>query len=651
MNIKILDSWLREYLKTKSTPKQIARNLSLAIVCIEHVDRYKNDFIYDIEVTTNRPDLASVVGLAQEAAAVLPQFGIQASFIPPKLVEPKEKPTQPVPLVIKNDNTLVNRICAVVMNVTLKPSPQDIQGRLEASGMRSLNNLIDITNYVMRTIGHPTHVFDYDRIARGTLVIRASRKGESIITLNGKKHILAGGDIIAEDGDGTIVDLLGVMGLENSVTTDSTKRILYFIDNNNSTRIRNTSMHLGIRTEAAVLNEKDIDPELVYNALLFGIELYKKTAQASIASDLIDIYPNKVTARKIQINEEKINSIIGVPIPLQQSNAILTNLGFKTKIKGKTIDVVVPTSRTQDISQEEDLVEEIARLYGYHNIPSVLPPFVSPVIQPLEKSDFFWEQKAKEALKYWGFTECYTYSFVSEDMYEGPAEEGLAIKNPLNEEGAYMRRTLIPSLLHVIKENPQKETVRIFEVANVYIPSTNNLPIETLRLGIVIKKQEVSYFELKGVIEQLLTDLGINQITFKKRSSGGLGADVFIGTECIGELEILDDSLVNAELNFDGIKQHATLKKKFKPLVKYPPIIEDLAFIIDENMLTADIIEEIKKQSSLIVSAWLLDQYKLTRTFHIVYQHPEKNLTNEHVREVRYKITNTLKKKFDATLK
>src|SRR3990167_3941658 len=228
MNIKILDSWLREFLQAKATPKQISQNLSLTSVSIERIQAYKKDFIYDIEVTTNRPDLASVSGIAREASAVLPQFGIDAKYTPPSLSKPKDI-KEKTKVTIVNDKTIVNRVCAVAMEVTVKPPPDKITERLLTSDIRSLNNIIDITNYVMRTIGHPTHVFDFDRLQTDKLLIRESRKGEEIETLDGKKHILPGGDIVAEDAKGKIVDLLGIMGLENSVVSDKTKRILFFI--------------------------------------------------------------------------------------------------------------------------------------------------------------------------------------------------------------------------------------------------------------------------------------------------------------------------------------------------------------------------------------------------------------------------------------
>lgn len=650
MNIKILDSWLHEYLETKAKPKEIAEKLSLTSVSIERIEEYKGDHLYDIEVTTNRSDLMSVVGLAREASAVLPQSGIEASFTPPSLKKPSAiKPK--VSIEIKNDPTLVNRVCAVALEVTVKPSPAIIVDRLESSDIRYLNNVIDVTNYVMRTIGHPTHVFDLDRLDTDTIIIRESKKGEKITTLDKKEHILPGGDIVATDKAGRIIDLLGIMGLENSVITQETKRILFFIDNNKATRMRKTSMSLALRSEAAQLNEKEIDPELAMDALLYGIELYKEIAEAEIISEIIDIYPNKPKQKTITVSEQKINTVIGQHIPLERAEKILTSLGFIVTIKGDILKATVPSFRLHDIDREEDLIEEIARVYGYHNLPSVLPPLDAHAIRSLGYNPFYWENRVKEAMKYWGFTETYTYSLVSEAIYEGPIESAVKLKNPLDEEHIYMRKTLIPSLLSVVHENRSRSEMQIFEIANTYEKKADDLPSETRMLAGIMKKPHADFYEARGLIEQVTTDLGITLLRFSPTTRGGVGADINIGRENIGSIEVLDEDLINFELNFEKLIKHASLKKTFMPLAKYPPIIEDLAFTVPEAVQTGDIIETIKKVSELIVTVTLLDKYQTTRTFHITYQDRQKNLTSEDAAKIRKKIQSTLKEKHRVELK
>ncbi len=649
MNIKILDSWLKEFLKTKATPAEFAKDLSLTSVSIERIEKYKNDFVYDIEVTTNRPDVASVIGLAREATAVLSQFGIEATFLPPKLVKPQTN--QQLSIEIENDPSLVNRVCAVIMDVTVKESSSLIKERLETSDIRSLNNLIDITNYVMRTIGHPTHVFDFDRLNTKKLKIRKAKKGENIITLDKKKHVLPGGDIVAENDKGEIVDLLGIMGLENSIVTNQTKRILFFIDNNDAMQMRKTSMSLSIRSEAVQMNEKGIDPELTMDALLYGISLFEKYADGKVVSDIIDIYPNKPKVKTITVSQEKINTVMGITLPLQKAQTILEKLGFAVKKKDTVLFVTIPSFRMLDVEGQEDIIEEIARVYGYHNLPSVLPSITSGHITPLGEDIFYWEKRAKQTMKYWGYTETYTYSAVSETLFEGPIDEAVTIKNPLDEDHTYMRKTLVPSLLQVISENKAYKIIRIFEIANVYSKNRDYLPKETRMFAGILKKPNASFFEIKGLLEQIARDFGIPDLQFEKARKGGIGADILLEKQEIGEIEVLDDTSVNFEINFDILAHHATLHRSYIPLSKFPPIIEDLAFVLEETISTGSIIKEMQKQSPLIREVTLLDRFHASRTFHIIYQDKEKNLTNEEVKVIREQIISAIAKKFKASLK
>ncbi|RJQ37004.1 phenylalanine--tRNA ligase subunit beta [Candidatus Microgenomates bacterium] len=648
MNIKILDSWLKEFLKTKATAPKIGEMLSLSSVSVERVEEYKtNDFLYDIEVTTNRPDLMSVVGLAREAGAILPEFNVAADFMPPLIKELKEKPKEKLSIQIKNDPSLVDRICAVIMEVNLKESPQYIKERLGAAGIRSLNNLIDVTNYVMREIGHPTHVFDYDRLKTKKLIIREAKKGEKVVTLDGKEYRLAGGDIVADNGEGEIVDLLGVMGTANSVVTDKTKRILFFLDNNKPHIIRRTSMGLAIRTEAAVLNEKGVDPELAMTALLRGIELFKETADGKLLSDIIDIYPNKPKTKHIKISQDKINDVIGVKIPIKKSGEILKKLGFETNIEPKNLLVTVPSWRNNDMEIEEDIVEEIARVYGYYKLPSLLPPLTYATPYHMSKNPFYIEKRIKEALKYWGFTETYSYSLVSEDLLEGPTKEALEVSNPLSQDLVYLRKTLVPSLLKVIRDNENKQIIKIFEMANVYMPKANDLPNEVLMLGGAIKKEKVSFYEIKGVIEQLLNDLGIKNMSFKQKD-GGTGAQIYINKDFIGEIEILDENIADFELNFQKILNCVNLSKTYTPILKFPPVIEDISMILPKEVMFQEVVNVIKNQSDLIKEVNLFDTYENKKSFRIKYQDPQKTLTNEEVSKVREKVYQALEKELEA---
>lgn len=654
MDIKILDSHLRKFLKTNATAQQIAKHLSLTSVSIERLEKTNDDFIYNVEVTTNRPDLASAVGLAREASAVLSQNGISAEFIPPLKPVEKDlknyKPLGQAPLYIVLQTKAVYRVCAVVMEISIKKSPVFLTKTLEASGIRSLNNIIDITNYVMRTIGHPCHVFDYDRIKSQTIRIRESRKGEQIQTLDGKTYLLPGGDIIAEDKDQNIIDLLGIMGLSNSVVTDKTKRIIFFIDNNETKQIRQTSMRLGIRTEAAQLNEKGVDPDLALTALHYGIKLYQEIADGKIISEIIDLYPKKEEKKSVTVNLSQIQSLIGISISRPEAVGILEKLGFITRTKGDEIQAIIPTFRRGDINIAEDLIEEIARVYGYQNLPSLLPSFPQQQAVRIESDEFFWEMKIKHAFQFWGLTEVYTQSMVSEELFEGVLDEAVTIANPLSEDLTYMRTTLVPSLLQVLKENKSVEEIKIFEIANVYHKQKNKLPNELRKLAGVIKKPHLSFFEVKGIIEQLAKVLGITNLCFTT-PQGNQEIEIYIKADHLGTIEILDENLINFEINFAKLLFFANLKKTYLPSLKYPPLIEDLALIVPFEVTTGAIIAAIYQQDKLIKDVSLLDKYKQNRTFHLIFQSGEKNLTAKDIQPIREKVLKYLKEKYQIMIK
>lgn len=652
MDIRILDSWLREHLETNAKPQELAKAMSLTSASIERVTPYgQGDFVYEIEVTTNRVDMASVRGIAREAATVLPHFGYKAQLLPLKLPTITKGSDEALPLHIEVDERLVNRVCGIMLEVDKHDSPQYVKDRLEAADIRSLNNLVDITNYVMLEIGHPAHVFDYDRLKNHTLIIRESKKGETIITLDKKQHTLPGGDIVADNGEGEIVDLLGIMGTDNSVVTDDTRRVLFFFDNNDPWRIRKTSMGLAIRTNAAAYDEKGVDPELAMEALLRGVELYKELANAKILTDIIDIYPHKPQKRVVTVTNTRIQQIIGVHVPLKQSITILESLGFEVATQADTLIVTVPTWREADVTIPEDIAEEVARIYGYHNIPVALPPFTYANPYHMGQNQFYWESRIKHVMKDLGWTEVYTYSMVSEALFEGPLEEAVTLANPLDQDHVHMRRTLTPSLLEVIRDNKSRNEGNIFEIANVYLKQNKNLPLEVRTLAGVQQAKNADFYVVKGIVEVIAQQMGLPKLTFKQLSKGGLGADVYLGKDLLGEIELLDKHIISFELNFELMTQHATLKKTYIPLAKYPPVIEDIALILGKGIPTGEVLEDIKKQNPLIVDVSLLDQYENTRTFHLVYQSSDHNLTTDDVAKIREQVIKMLEKNFNAKIK
>jgi len=643
MNIKILHSWLLEFLETKATPYEIQQYVSLCGPSIENVEQTSDDWVYDIEITSNRIDTVSVVGIARETATILNRFHIPAVFKKPNQLINQETPKNTLPLILRDDKQLTKRLMAVVMDtVELGKSPDFIQKRLETAGIRSINNLVDITNYVMLEIGHPTHVFDYDRIKTNTLVIRNAKKGEKITTLDGKAYELFETDIIIDDGTGRIIDFPGIMGAANSVVTNDTKRIVFFIESNNPQAIRKSSMTHGIRTMAASINEKNPHPDLVKEALFRGIALFKSHVKAKTASTVFDIYPHVPPAKKIQIDIPFIHKKIGVPIEKKQIISILTDLEFSIFETKDQLEVSVPTFRYFDIFEKEDIIEEIARIYGYHNIPSQLPPLVY-IKQPSDiEAVFYYQNVIKTFFKHQIFYEAMNYSAYSLLLLEkfNMDESGhIHITNSISEDIKYLRISLIPSLLKNIKDNGGGfSNLKLFEIAKTYIPKSGEFPEENFKLSFATRQ---SFLYFKGIVETLLKELHIDIFSFTPSFhpffAKNVQANLVIGNTIVGVFGKIESQIANnLELNspvfsgeFDFIKliEKARLMPIYKPYNPYAAIQLDLT--IPLNKPYSKIVQIAKESAPHLTQIALKDTYKDNITLHLVFSSQKRNYTEK----------------------
>ena len=676
MNILIPYSWLKEYLKTEAKPKDIAKYLSL---CSQSVEKFTptpdGDYIYEIEVTTNRADCLSVYGIARELGVILPRFGIKAKFR--KLTNYELRITNSeknLPLEVKiTKSNLCPRFTALIFeNIKVAPSPKIVRERLQKVGIRALNNVVDISNYLMVELGQPMHTFDYEKIKGAKMILREAKAGEKIVTLDGQTRVLPQGAIVIEDGEERIIDLCGIMGGENSAVDENTKRVLLFVQTYDPATIRRTCQLLAFRTEAAQRFEKGVDSEGVILAMNKAAEMFKQNCQGKIASKLIDIYPNPQKPKKVKLDLELVKKVIGIEIPKKDIINILKSLGFKIfNFQFSIFNCAVPHWRYEDINIPEDLVEEIARIYGYHQLPSILPQGEIPLRDKdplLEK-----EEQIKDILKLWGFTETPNYSMTSEKTLKNVEinpEDCVKIANPLTEDLVYLRPSLTPSLLEVIKKNSTYSQIKIFEVANVYFPKKQNkLPEEISTLTVAVNND--NFFYLKGVLEGILKEVGIENFEFKpypfrktfyrKILHPLKTAEILIKNNPVGVLGEINPLILSRfeisqnvtifEINLHQVVKFATGIKKYTPISKYPPIIEDLAFIFPPKVEVEKVIQLIKQTSLIIKSVEFIDFYRNTRTFRITYQSYEKNLTDEEVKKLREKIINSVKEKFKLQLK
>ncbi len=615
MDIQIPHSWLLEHLETKASPEKIGECLSLCGPSVEKITKDEVESIYHIEITTNRIDTASVYGIAREAATILPEFGISAKLKEIK-VDKKIEGDHKIDLKIKPDPKNVRRVMAVVIkDIKNNKSPQWMIERLQNSGLRSINLLVDITNYIMLEYGHPTHVFDYDKLTNKQMLFRLSKPGEDIITLDSKKYKLPGGDIVIDEGSGTIIDIPGIMGTKNSSVSDITKNIVFFVDNINPIRIRKTSLSLNIRSYAVILNEKSVDPKLAEIAFYKGIELYASLSRGVVFSKVFDYYKKPISPKPIQVSIEFIEKIIGIKVEPKRIVSILQNLGFSVHISRLNLLRVAPPSwRQEDVTIPEDIVEEVARIIGYHNLPSKIMNGEIP--EKINKSQFEFENLIRNTLVNLGGYEVYTSSLTTKS---NAGENALQLRNPLGSDTEYLRTTLKNSLVDAANTNTKEDKAfHLFEIANVYLKKENDLPDEKMMLAGVIVRD--NFRNAKGIVETFLESINSN---YKF------------------EMQILESNIFYYE--FDVLKLSESVKPKtFKQFDKYQPQIEDMTFTLDDNQKVGDVISKIYKVNKLISNVELVDIYESSYTFRIFYQSKEKTLTNSEVEKIREKVKMSL---------
>ncbi len=657
MDILIPDLWLREFLKTKAAPNKIAECLSLCGPSVEKVEKAGNDFVYSktnfvysIEVTTNRVDSAGVIGIAREGATILPRFKIQAQFIPLKTKASQELVPQVDYLDVTVDHELCPRFSAILIrDVKTKNSPSRIQERIKGVGLRPINNIVDISNYLMHELGQPTHTFDYDKILQHKMVLRESKEGETLTTLDGKKHLLPGGDIVIEDGAQRLIDLAGIMGGKNSEVDENTKNVLFFVQTYNPVNIRRTSMLLAQRSEAASLFEKGLDPELVEITIRRGIDLFVELAEGKPEARVLDLYPRPYQPKKIEVEHQFIEQRLGVTISKEEITKILTSLGFSLQWNGETLICSVPSFRANDIDIPEDIVEEVARLYGYHNLPTTL--IAGAIPDPIADSPFEFETKVKQTLKGWGGVEVYTSSLVAHDKVD--PSWVLKLKNPLGSDSEYLRLSLAPSLVEAVKQNTGIDTqFHLFEMSNVYLPVRSHLPEEKMMLAGIFGN--TSFEEAKGIVEALFEELHIPADFVPEDARMFLPHHrlaIITKKQEIGQFGTLRESgLPYYEFDVEVLRK-VTMPLTYKPTPKYPAQIEDMSLVLPPRTLVSGVIKAIRAVDKQIVSVDLVDTYQNTRTLRISYQNPKKTLTNKDVLILRRKITKKATNKFHARAK
>lgn len=591
-----------------------------------------DDVKVEFEITSNRPDCLSVIGLARETAAT---FNTQLRVKKPEYKGVDDDVNKYLKVKIHNTDLCKRYIGAIVKNVKIEPSPRWMRERLRACGVRPINNLVDITNFVMLEYGRPMHAFDLRYVAGGEINVRNAKAGESITTLDGETRQLSEEMLVIADAEKPVA-VAGVMGGEYSGIMDDTTTVVFESACFDGASVRTTAKKLGMRTDASARYEKGLDPHECYEALMRACQLVEELGAGEVVENYIDENYQSETPPSVEFSSEWINNFLGTDIPEEEMIDYLTRLEFKVE-NGR---VYAPWFRI-DIECKADIAEEIARLYGYNKIPGTIIRGVAQA-QRTEKQKF--EMSVQRAMTAMGVNEISTFSFISPRYFDKinlPAESKLrntvTIMNPLGEDTSVMRTTLLPSVLEVAARNfsYRNPECYVFEMGNEYIPRDGEvLPDEPLRLGIAVYDTtcKIDFYTLKGIVEGMLKKVGAKEFEFEKADAKcafdefsafhpGRTAIIKIDGNEIGILGELHPRVAEnygisarvyaAKINIPELMEVSSDVKTYKPLPKYPATTRDLSLICDEEIPVAMLERIIKKTvGGILESVTLFDVYR-----------------------------------------
>ncbi|MFA5945727.1 MAG: phenylalanine--tRNA ligase subunit beta [Patescibacteria group bacterium] len=637
-----------------------------------------NDTIFDIEITTNRPDCMSIIGLAREGAAVVD--GRSPSFQEGATGESQGG------LDVKLESSKCSRyMTATVKNVKVGPSPWWLQKKLLLAGHRPINNIVDITNLVLHEYGQPLHAFDSAKIHGGKIIVREAMKGEKLKALDGKEYELSRKNLIIADAEGALA-VAGVMGGLESGTSNATTTVIFESATFDAVSVRRTARDLNLYSDSQLVFEKGLSTEALPSALARAVELAKEIAGGTL-DGVTDAQPKPYKHRTYKTSTKKIRARIGVEISDEEIEKILSKLGFALEKKGHVITATVPYWRDHDIESEIDLTEEVARIYGYHRMPSRLPAIQPPAA--VNDVSLSWERSLKRALAGLGYTEFFGLSLVdAKDLehYGLSPVDAIKLLNPLTEDLSYLRPSLMPSLLKSIERNQANvPSARVFELARVHmasvIPSDNEgsaLPDERLRLVIAefgYDSAESAFMHLKGTLSELGRNTGVS-FTLKRvddephyhpgRSASihatSAGASIIAGS--MGELAPefarafgLAGSVFVIDLDLEALIPHMRKSLRYEPMGEFPTSRRDLSFVVNERTAYEDIVTAIK--TPLLSDTALADIYrgagvddgKKSLTLSLTFGSLDRTLTGEEVETAIKAIIVTLEGKFGAVLR
>lgn len=631
--------------------------------------------IVEFEVTSNRPDCQSVIGLAREAAVT---FDRELKLKEPKPDCNSEDIADYVKVDVLDKNYCKRYTAKMVKNVKVAPSPAWLVKRLEASGIRSINNIVDITNYILLEYGQPMHAFDLRHLSGNHIIVRRADDGEVITTLDDAERKLDSSMLVIADEEKAVA-VAGVMGGLNSEIKEDTTTILFESANFDGASVRVTAKNLGLRTESSAKYEKGLDPENTLPAVLRACELICELGAGEVVGGILDVKGEMPKNRVLKFRPDKINKFLGAEISFDFMVKTLSRLGFT--VDADSMTVKVPSYRP-DVEGEADLAEEVVRIYGYNNIKSTLT--AGELTKGGKNKRQMYEDSVKNILTAQGLNEILTYSFTSPTVFDrlclennSELKNAIRISNPLGEENSVMRTTLLGSMLEVLSRNfnQRNEEAGLFELGKIYFSANNReLPDEKDAVSIGMYGENIDFYVIKGVIEELFYVLGIKEYEFASNTENptfhpGRCADILINGKMAGVVGQVNSRVIDnfdietntfiAQIDFNSLMD-GSVKKIYKKLPKFPATLRDIAMIVDENILVAEIEAVIKKSAGKILdSVKLFDVYKGKQVpegkksvaYSVALRSEEKTLSEQEINKVMNKIIKNLEVNLGAQLR
>lgn len=645
---------------------------------IQEAVNLKNSVV-EFEITPNRPDCLSMIGMAREAAAT---FGGKLKYPETECHKEEGKAKDYISIEIIKPELCRRYAGRVVADVKIGPSPLWMQKRLMFAGMRPINNIVDITNYVMLEYGQPIHAFDIRDIADNKIIVDTALDGESFTTLDGTERKLNSSMLMIKDGQRSVA-IAGIMGGLNSEIKNDTETILIECANFNGDSIRSTSKKLALRTEASSRFEKGIDPNLCEAAADRVCRLIELLGAGTVTKGSVDVYPVKPETYSVEVRVDRVNGVLGIDLSGKEMEEILESLEMKVSRLGNTMKVTPPSIRL-DLQEEIDFIEEIARIYGYDKMPVTLPKGNSEAGKTKERA---LKDLTRDIMTGLGANEIQTYSFVSprgvdnvridEDSWE---RNFVRLINPLGEENSVMRTILTPNMMEVLGRNYARNIskVKAFEIGNTFFKSLDeedSLPEERDSMAIGCYGEGESFFTLKGMLEELFAFLGIQGATYVPESEYGvyhpgrcariMHQDIEMGI--MGEIhpDVAEKYGIGTrcyccELAFDQVMKHANTQRYYKSLPKYPAMVRDIALLVKEEINVAEMENTIiEAGGTLLESVKLFDVYRGKQVqegqksvaFTLTYRAADRTLTDDEVVKVHQKVLAALKERLDAVLR